>query len=208
MHWEEIWVNLDKDRLNILRGISFGPAFHHGPQLSVTSLVLSHSCLLRDVRHRALVLMSSLEVIVPNTADPGNAVDENRPAAFHISIHLSSHVPATQQTHQFIAAASGFGALGKNSKTHATAKNANAVRLIGKPHLPSEKRHGSNGSWYSRFLAMQPMAIRYDVSRPTEDSEVMTLKAIVEPMMIREATTVKSKVTVTAFSGISIPGRT
>jgi hypothetical protein len=55
---------------------------------------------------------------------------------------------------------------------------------------------------------MHPMARMYEDIRPTPDSEVMISKAIVEPMMIRERRAVKTRVTITALSGMSQPGCT
>lgn len=48
----------------------------------------------------------------------------------------------------------------------------------------------------------------YEDSRPTPESEVMMLKAIVDPIMMRARRAVKMRVTMTALSGISQPGRT
>jgi len=55
---------------------------------------------------------------------------------------------------------------------------------------------------------MHPIARMYDDIRPTPDSEVMMLKAMVEPIMISERRVVKMRVTITALSGISQPGCT
>ncbi len=55
---------------------------------------------------------------------------------------------------------------------------------------------------------MQPIAITYDEIRPVTPIEVMMLKAMGEPMIIRENKAVNVRVTVTAFRGISQPGRT
>lgn len=53
---------------------------------------------------------------------------------------------------------------------------------------------------------MQPIAIMYEETRPTPESELIILKATVDPMMIRAKRTVKIMVTMTALSGISQRG--
>jgi hypothetical protein len=55
---------------------------------------------------------------------------------------------------------------------------------------------------------MHPIARMYEDIRPTPDSEVIMPKAIVDPIMIRERRAVKTRVTITALSGISQPGCT
>jgi hypothetical protein len=55
---------------------------------------------------------------------------------------------------------------------------------------------------------MQPIAMTYEEIRPVSLREVMMLKAMGEPMMMRESKAVKVRVTVTALRGMSQPGRT
>jgi hypothetical protein len=55
---------------------------------------------------------------------------------------------------------------------------------------------------------MHPIARMYEDIRPTPDSEVMMLKAMVEPIMISERRIVKMRVMITALSGMSQSGCT
>lgn len=55
---------------------------------------------------------------------------------------------------------------------------------------------------------MQPIAMMYEDTRPILESDVMMLKAMVDPMMIRARRAVKIMVTTTALSGISQRGCT
>jgi hypothetical protein len=56
-----------------------------------------------------------------------------------------------------------------------------------------------------RFLTMQPMTIMLEEERLAPPSEMMMLKAVDEPMIIRHSTVVDSRVNKTAFKGISHP---
>lgn len=55
---------------------------------------------------------------------------------------------------------------------------------------------------------MQPMTMRLEKQMAMPDSAMMMLKAIVDPMMIRQSNDEFTSVTITALTGMSQPGGT
>lgn len=102
----------------------------------------------------------------------------------------------------------GSGAAGKNKKIKATPRNKRARPLTRNPILPRLNREGRRASPLIRFANTQEMTTMYEDTSPSCPRDVMTLNAIVDPMMMSESRVVQPKVTRTAFTGTSQPGRT
>ena len=83
-----------------------------------------------------------------------------------------------------------------------------AIPLMSRPPLPSSKREGRMGSLARRFLNMQPMTMRLEEMMARPDREMMMLKAMEEPMIMRLNSDEHMSVAITAFKGMSQPGRT
>jgi hypothetical protein len=109
---------------------------------------------------------------------------------------------------QFIPSAVGRGVAGKKQKMNPTDKNSNAIPLTTTPAPPRLKRDAKRASPRRRFAKMQPMTTRYEEMSPTSPRDVITLKAMVEPMMMRDISVVQSNDTRIALTGTSQPGRT
>ena len=103
-------------------------------------------------------------------------------------------------------AAVGCGAAGKNKKTNASDKNAKAIALTNMPAAPRLKRDGKRASPRTRRANMQPMTTMYEDTRPSWPREVITLKAIVEPRMMRQRCVVQTRVVKMEFTGTSQTG--
>ena len=106
---------------------------------------------------------------------------------------------------QFISAGVGFLFDGKKGKTNATARKHNATVLTASPARPKLNRDGKSGSPTRRFLKMHEMAKIYEPTVPTWPMEMMTLKAMDDPMMMRLSRVVMVRVVMTAFRGMSQP---
>lgn len=109
---------------------------------------------------------------------------------------------------QFMLSGVGFGAAGKKRKMKANPKKHKAIPLTSVPNLPRLNREGRRGSPLIRFVKMQAMTIIYEDTRPSWPRDVITLKAMVDPMMIRERSVVQSRVTMIALAGTSQSDRT
>lgn len=88
-----------------------------------------------------------------------------------------------------------------NAKT----RKHNAMALINKPAFPKLNRDGRSGSPISRFRKMHVIGKIYELIVPTCPIEMMMLKAIDEPMIMRLSNEVMISVKITALSGISQP---
>jgi hypothetical protein len=117
-------------------------------------------------------------------------------------------VKPVTRTFQFISAAVGFLFSGKNGKTNATARKHNAIVLIANPARPKLNRDGRSGSPTTRFLKMHDIAKIYEPTVPTCPIDIITLKAMDEPMIMRLSNVVMVNVAMTAFSGMSQPAGT
>lgn len=91
---------------------------------------------------------------------------------------------------------------------NARPRKHSAIALTNIPDRPRVKREGSKGSLRRRCAKIQDMQIMYEDTRPRSPREVITLKAIVEPMIISESSVVQSSVAMIALAGTSHPGRT
>lgn len=80
--------------------------------------------------------------------------------------------------------------------------------LMGIAALPRLNRLGRRGSLQRRLRKMHAIATMYDPTEPTCPIDIITLKAMVEPRIMRERRLLKMRVAITAFRGISHPGRT
>jgi hypothetical protein len=94
---------------------------------------------------------------------------------------------------------------GEKGKTNAKARKHSAMALMATPALPRLNCDDKSGSPTSRFRKMQDIAIMYEPTVPTCPMDMMTLKAIDEPMMMRLSNVVMIRVVMTALSGMSQP---
>jgi hypothetical protein len=83
-----------------------------------------------------------------------------------------------------------------------------AMPLTKRPHLPRLNFEGRSGSPRIRLSIMQEITTIYDETRPSWPRDVITLNAIEDPIIIRDRSVVNRRVTRTALTGTSIPGRT
>src|SRR5436305_13006723 len=102
---------------------------------------------------------------------------------------------------QFIVLGVGCGAAGKNNITKANARKHKAMILTASPALPKLNREDRRGSFRKRLAAMHPITMMYEDTRLTMAREMMTLKAMDEPIRTRERRVVKIKLNITALRG-------
>lgn len=80
--------------------------------------------------------------------------------------------------------------------------------LIAAPHRPKLQRAAGSGSFRQRLIRTQVIETMYEDRRAAVPREAIALKAVDEPMLIKERRIVIRKETITEFNGISQPGRT
>lgn len=109
---------------------------------------------------------------------------------------------------QFIAAGAGCGVVGKKVITNASMRNKTENMFKGSPKRPRENLEGSSTSPRRRFNVIQEIETIYEEIRAPVPSDVMMLKATVDPMLINERSTAMAYEIRTELRGISQPGRT
>ena len=80
--------------------------------------------------------------------------------------------------------------------------------LIAIPAGPRLNLEGGRVSPRRRLDMMQAIAMLYDVTRPTQTRDVKIVKAIFDPIVMREMRQVQTSLKMTALTGMSHPGRT
>lgn len=86
---------------------------------------------------------------------------------------------------QFIVISVTGVAGGKNENTTEMSKKHAATRFIGSPTQPSDHGPKSIVSLFTRLSIISTIAVRYEVKKPAMVSEMMALKATVEPILMR-----------------------
>lgn len=109
---------------------------------------------------------------------------------------------------QFISAAVGMGYTGKKLKTKEMMRKARAMSLHRAPQRPKDQRRGRRGSPRHRFRRTQPTEAMYEKIRAALETEMMALRATVEPKLMAARMREMARQTLMALTGMSQPGLT
>lgn len=91
--------------------------------------------------------------------------------------------------------------MGKKQRTNADIRKTSAARYTGRPHFPRLNFDGSKGLLVHRLQIIQPMETIYDVKYALVASDVIELKAVTEPMLMRDRREVVMNVTKMELNG-------